>query len=494
MNILVVGIAFFTVLPIFITANYESKLWPIPQFVEWGSYNLELDSKFHIIGPNKPVITKAIERYSRLILKEHWQPVQFPFREAQSKYQNKHKLRSLIIQVENEDEDLDFGVNESYSLSIPLHTNAHLKSKTIWGALRGLETFSQLIQQNSQSNIDYINRHLSLRHLVIPKAPIYINDSPAYPHRGLMLDTARNYFPVKDILRTLDAMTFNKLNVFHWHITDSQSFPLELQSLPELARKAAYKFQGKRLIYTKKDIKHIIKYAHERGIRVIPEIDMPGHTGSFAPSFKDIVTCYGKYYLDPSNDWDKRLAAEPGTGQLNPVKSKTYQIIKKVIDETNELFPDSHYHGGGDEPVYNCWDQDDTVKDYMKKENKTHDDLLFQFLNKELNIIKRNSKKAILWEDSVTNNGLPIPKDVILQVWTNPVQLAVKKGYKVIASNSNFWYLDCGHGGWGGNDTSYNEQTRPEIPGEVQEVLDKYNLADNYNPLNWGGPGGDWCR
>lgn len=77
----------------------------------------------------------------------------------------------------------------------------------------------------------------------------------------------------------------------------------------------------------------------------------------------------------------------------------------------------------------------------MKKENKTHDDLLFQFLSKELNIIKKNSKKVILWEDAVTNNNLPIPKDVILQIWTNPAQLAIKKGYKVIASNSNFWYL-----------------------------------------------------
>ncbi|KAI9302278.1 glycoside hydrolase superfamily [Cunninghamella echinulata] len=473
---LVVTITFFIILPVLIAANYQSKLWPIPQSVEWGSYNLELDSKFYIVGPNQPIITKAIQRYLNIILKEHWQPVQFPFREEASKQQHKHKLQSLIIQVDDEKKDIDFDVDESYSLSIPLHANAHLKSKTVWGALRGLETFSQLIQQKIHHDIDYENQHLSLRDLVIPKVPIYIDDSPAYPHRGLMLDTARNYFPV-----------------FHWHITDSQSFPIELNSIPELAKKGAYKFQGKHLVYTKENIKHIIKYAHERGIRVIPEIDMPGHTGSFAPAFKDIVTCYGMYYLDPSNSWDKRFAAEPGTGQLNPVKAKTYKVIKQVIDEINELFPDSHYHGGGDEPVYNCWDQDDTIKNYMKKENKTHDDLLYQFLSKELDIIKKNSKQTILWEDAVTNNDLPLPKDVILQVWTNPVQLAIKKGYKVIASNSNFWYLDCGHGGWGGNDTSYNEQLRPEIPDEVQQVLEKYNIADNYNPLNWGGPGGDWC-
>lgn len=91
------------------------------------------------------------------------------------------------------------------------------------------------------------------------------------------------------MLILINSLLYIYIQVFHWHITDSQSFPLELHNLPELTKKGAYKFQGKYLIYTKKDIKHIIKYAHERGIRVIPEIDMPGHTGSFASAFKDIV-------------------------------------------------------------------------------------------------------------------------------------------------------------------------------------------------------------
>jgi hexosaminidase len=171
------------------------------------------------------------------------------------------------------------------------------------------------------------------------------------------------------------------------------------------------------------------------------------------------------HYLDPSNDWSKRLAAEPGTGQLNPVHNKTYAIVNKVIKEVASLFTDDWFHGGGDEPVYNCWNKDKSVRNYMKDNNATGLDLLSMFLEKELTMIRDSSKTPIIWEgkillldshlyilsifvDPVTNNDLPISNDTVLQVWINPVQLAVKKGYKVIASSHKFWYLDCGHGGW----------------------------------------------
>jgi hexosaminidase len=130
----------------------------------------------------------------------------------------------------------------------------------------------------------------------------------------------------------------------------------------------------------------------------------------------------------------------------------------------------------------------------MKLHNATGVDLLNIFLQKELTMIANSKKTPILWEDAVTSDHLPIPKNVILQVWMNPLQEAVKRGYKVIASHNTFWYLDCGHGGWGGNDKSYDEQVKPALPKSVESVLEDNNLIDSYNPTNWGGPGGDWCR
>lgn len=400
---------------------------------------------------------------------------------------------------------LEYGVDESYALDIPANSkDAILRSKTVWGALRGLETFSQLIQSRPmrdedgkivyyEDDEDFDQSDYGFENLYIPEVPIRIRDSPKYSHRGLMLDTSRNYYPVQDILRTIDAMAYNKMNVFHWHITDSQSFPLKLKNSPELANQGAYKLHQKRLVYTPKDVSHIVNYAYKRGVRVIPEIDMPAHTGSWALAHKDITTCAGIFYLDETNEWSNRFAAEPGTGQLNPLLNKTYEIVNDVITEVASLFHDGWFHGGGDEPIYNCWNQDEGIRNYQKEHNVTGVDLLGIFLKKELEIISNAKKTAILWEDAVTNDNLPIPKDVVMQVWTNPVQNAVKKGYKVIASNYNFWYLDCGHGGWNGNDTSYDQQEAPEVPEAIAEAIEKAGGEGAYVTPNWGGSGGDWC-
>jgi hypothetical protein len=122
--------------------------------------------------------------------------------------------------------------------------------------------------------------------------------------------------------------------------------------------------------------------------------------------------------------------------------------VSKVIDEVTSWFDDEYYHGGGDEPVNRCWEDNKSVSDYMAKHNVTGNDLLQTFLTKELAIIKKNKKTAILWEDAATQLHLNIPKDTILQVWTGTIKDAVTSGYKVIASSYNFFYLDCRSGNW----------------------------------------------
>ncbi|KAI9493830.1 glycoside hydrolase superfamily [Zychaea mexicana] len=452
-------------------------LWPIPQTVESGNIDINLDPSFKILAPKE--LDEAVSRYTQIISQERWVPVRIFLIAAST-------LKSLQVTVKDPTVDLAFGVDESYVLDVNgVGNKATLQSPTVWGALRGLETFSQLVQARSYDDMpiqdysddeDDIANDTMAADMFIPETPIHIEDAPMFSHRGLMLDTSRNYFPV-----------------FHWHITDSQSFPLRLESAPELAQHGAYVMNNRRFVYTKNDIKRIVQYARARGIRVIPEIDMPAHTGSWGMAHKDITTCLGRFFLDKSNKWSDRYAAEPTTGQLNPVSNKTYEVVNKVITEVSTLFPDAWFHGGGDEPIYKCWEEEESVRDYMQEHGATGEDLLHMFLDKELGFIRNNSKTAILWEDSVTNNNLPIPKDVVLQVWVNAVTEAAKKGYKVIASHANFWYLDCGHGGWTGNDTSYDEQTQPKIPESLAQELDRHQLTDNYRPSNWGGSGGDWC-
>jgi hypothetical protein len=165
-------------------------------------------------------------------------------------------------------------------------------------------------------------------------------------------------------------------------------------------------------------------------------------------NFYLLSTCTERFYLDPTNNWDDRYASEPTAGQLNPVNPKTYQVVQQVIDEVTSWFTDDYYHAGGDEPVNKCWEDNKEVRDYMKKNNATGNDLLQTFLTKELAMVKKNKKTAILWEDAVTQLGLNIPKETILQVWTGTLKAAVQSGHKVIASSYNFYYLDCRSGNW----------------------------------------------
>ncbi|KAI7875814.1 hypothetical protein K492DRAFT_182350 [Lichtheimia hyalospora FSU 10163] len=477
-------------------------LWPIPQRVVSGNVDLKLDPTFHIRGPDE--IQDAMKRCMNTILTDRWIPVQVPLEDhhqqpdfnMQHAFVNKAKTLSVLeVSIHDINADLELGVDESYTLDITNEGTATLSAKTKWGAFYGLETFSQLVQAYSSSIQDYDDQEqeqidTSLENLYIPETPIHIEDAPAYSHRGLMLDTARNYFPVKDILRTIDGMAYNKMNVFHWHITDSQSFPLQLETVPELAQQGAYVLGPHRLVYSKKDVKRVIEYARARGVRVIPEIDMPAHTGSWAMSHKEITTCAGRFFLDPDNKESEKYAAEPTTGQLNPVLDETYTLVAKVLGEVASMFPDAWFHGGADEPIYKCWEQDAHVQHYMKTHNATGDDLLDKFLKHEIQLIQQSGKTPMIWEDPVTINNLEL-KDVVLQVWKNPVQQAAKKGYKVIASHAQFWYLDCGKGGWTGNDTSYDEQVQPGIPDSLADELERHQVKDNYRPKNWGGSGGE---
>lgn len=237
-------------------ASAEINVWPKPTSLSWPHPQAALLSPgFYISSPNHPYLSPAVNRYLLQILTEHYQPVVEPSVNLSA---SAPPLQTLAIIVADLSAPLHHGVNESYSLFIPSDGDtANLTAETVWGAMRGLETFSQLVWGNPSR---------------VPVG-LYLWDSPLFPHRGIMLDTSRNYYPVKDLLRTIGAMSANKLNVFHWHITDSHSFPLVLPSMPELAAKGSY---GPTMQYSPADVAAIVRFGLEHGVRVLPEIDSPG--------------------------------------------------------------------------------------------------------------------------------------------------------------------------------------------------------------------------
>lgn len=312
--------------------------------------------------------------------------------------------------------------------------------------MRGLETFSQLAWGDPP----------------VLAADIFIYDRPMFPHRGIVLDTSRNYYPMKDILRTIDAMAANKLNVFHWHVTDSHSFPIEIPSEPDLAEKGAY---GPGMRYAVEDVAEIVEYGLSRGVRVMPEIDMPGHTGSWGEAYPEIMTCANKFWLpNGADDWGSRLAAEPGTGQLNPLNPKTYEVVSNVIRDVASLFPEQFYHAGADEITPGCWKDDATIQAFLAG-GGTLSQVLEMFVNETHPLIVSLNKTAVYWEDVLLDRIIKVdpsvlpPETTILQTWNNGpknTKRIVQAGYRAIVSSSDFYYLDCGHGGFVGNDSQYD--------------------------------------
>lgn len=344
---------------------------------------------------------------------------------------------------------LHHGVNESYTLSIPSGSaTAYLTAETAWGAMRGLETFSQLVW-GKPSRI---------------AVGLDVWDSPLFPHRGIMLDTSRNFYGVEDILRTIGAMSANKLNVFHWHITDSHSFPIVVPSEPDLAAKGSY---GPDMQYSPADVERIVQFGLQHGVRVVPEIDSPGHTGSWAEAYPEIVTCANMFWWPAGTKWGERLASEPGTGHLNPLKPKTYEVLKNVIQDMVKLFPEPFYHAGADEIVPGCWKTDPTIVSFLN-EGKSLSNLLEIFVNSTLPFIRSLNRTLVYWEDVLLDETVKVdssflPREhTILQSWNNGidnVKRIVKAGYRVIVSSSEYYYLDCGHGSFLGNETLYDDWT-----------------------------------
>ncbi|KAL2491423.1 Beta-hexosaminidase 2 [Abeliophyllum distichum] len=446
------------IIPQISAVEYPINVWPKPTTFLWPNpIAILLAGNFTISAPNHRYLTPAVNRYLRQVLTEHHLPLVNPPLNLTSASQ----LNTLTVIVADVTSQLTHGVNESYTITIPSSgsTNAILTAETVWGAIRGLETFSQLVYSNPSR----------------VASGLYISDVPLFVHRGIMLDTSRNYYGVNDLLRLIKAMSMNKLNVFHWHITDSHSFPIVLPSEPELAGKGAY---GESMRYTVADVKNVVEFGMEYGVRVVPEIDMPAHTGSWAEAYPEIVTCANMFWWPAESQWPDRLASEPGTGQLNPLHPKTYQVVKNVVHDVATMFRDELYHAGADEVVPNCWKTDPSIQTFLSK-NGTLSQILEIFVNTTLPYILSLNRTVVYWEDVLLDANIQVspsilpPENVILQTWNNGpnnTKKIVDSGYRVIVSSSDYYYLDCGHGDFIGNNSQYNQP-----PGTPQD------------------DGGSWC-
>ncbi|KAK4251964.1 glycoside hydrolase [Corynascus novoguineensis] len=319
-------------------------------------------------------------------------------------------------------------VDESYNLTVSADGHAKLTALSSIGVLRGLETFSQLFYQHSAGTFWYT-----------PFAPVSVQDSPRFPHRGILLDTARNFMPLPDVLRTIDAMAWSKLNRLHIHVTDSQSWPIVIPSMPELSEKGAYHPSQ---TYSPEDIERIQTYGVERGVEVYFEIDMPGHIGVVSLSHPELIVAYN---LQPYQWW----CQEPPCGAFKLNNTAVDAFLDKLFDDLlPRLAPHAAYfHTGGDE-----LNRNDSMLDEGIRSNATEvlQPLLQKFIDTQHARVRAAGLTPITWEEIPLEWNVTMAKDTVVQAWLggDSVKTLTSKGYKVIDSNYNFWYLDCGRGQW----------------------------------------------
>ncbi|XP_029430862.1 beta-hexosaminidase subunit beta isoform X2 [Rhinatrema bivittatum] len=361
------------------------SLWPLPRSVQLFPDAFPLTSSFVIVhgpgssaGASCSLLQEAFRRYYEYAFGDSkWQDNTRPNAGSQ--------LLQLQVLITSSDPECDqyptIKSNESYELNVAAPV-AVLKASKVWGALRGLETFSQLVHKDEYGT---------------------------------------------------EAMALNKFNVLHWHIVDDQSFPYQSITFPDLSEKGSY--QPSTHIYTPTDVRLVIEFARMRGIRVVPEFDSPGHTNSWGKGQDGLLTpCYNGASLSGTY------------GPINPILNTTYEFMVRFLKEISNVFPDKYIHLGGDEVDFNCWKSNPDVNNFMKQQGfgQDYSKLESFYIQNILSIVSSFDKGYMVWQE-VFDNGVKIKPDTVVEVWkgencNEELHNVTSAGFTTILAAP--WYLD----------------------------------------------------
>ncbi|MEG9436644.1 family 20 glycosylhydrolase [Edaphobacter sp. HDX4] len=387
-------------------SNFVNTLMPEPAHLNVGSGSLTWNTAVTVGLPHfkNQRLEDAVNRTLEQIERKTGVPRQRAMTTSDAS--------TLSIDVDGAGEEIQsIDEDESYALNVS-STGIKLHAATVVGAMRGMTTLLQLIQPSGNG-------------FVVPA--VQIEDSPRFHWRGLMIDAGRHFEPVEVIKRNLDAMAAVKLNVFHWHLTEDQGFRIESKIYPKLTEEGS---DG--LYYTQDEAREIVAYARARGIRVVPEFDMPGHTRSWLVGYPDLSSDPGPYTIR------REFGVEPVA--MDPTKESTYQFIDAFLGEMATIFPDPYLHLGGDETPGTQWKNNPRVVAFMKEHNfKTTEELQTYFSQRVLQLAKKHGKHMVGW-DEILNPALPT--DAIIHSWRGAKSLydAAQRGYQGILSQP--YYLD----------------------------------------------------
>jgi hexosaminidase len=389
-----------------VEAQQSMNLMPMPAKVQPGNGRLVIDTNFSvsIAGHHEPRLDRAVELFLiQLRRQTGMPPIDMKVTDSAT--------ATLVIQAAAGTKDVqELGEDESYRLEVAA-TGARLNAPTTLGVMRGLETFLQLERTTSEG-------------FAVPA--ISIEDVPRFPWRGLMIDVGRHFIPLDVLKRNLDGMAAVKLNVFHWHLSENQGFRVESKKFPKL-----HEMGSDGLYYTQDEVRDLIAYARERGIRVVPEFDMPGHATAWFVGYPDLASG-GPYQIE--RKWG---VFDPA---MDPTREETYKFLDTLIGEMASLFPDQFFHIGGDEVNGKEWDANPKIQAFMHAHGlKDNNDLQAYFNQRVQKIVAKHGKTMLGWDEILRPD---LPKSIVIQSWRGPDSLAqaAKQGYRGLLSSG--FYVD----------------------------------------------------
>lgn len=370
---------------------------------------------------------------------------------------------TLVITTDHESKAVqEPGEDESYALDISA-TSAKIHAATPLGSMHGLQTFLQLVSITADG---------------FAAPAVSIQDQPRFIWRGLMIDSARHFIPLPVIKRNLDGMEAVKMNVFHWHLSDNEGFRVESKKFPKLQESGS---DG--LFYTQDETRDLIAYARDRGIRVVPEFDMPGHSTSWFVGYPELASGAGPYELE--RKWG---VFDPA---MDPSNEKTYKFLDTFIGEMAKLFPDPYFHIGGDEVNGKEWDTNPKIQEFAKSRNLKNDvELQAYFSQRVQELVTKHGKTPIGWDEIFVPG---VSKNILIHSWRGPEALAAaaKQGYRGILSNG--YYIDLGWSAarhyavdpMGGAAANLSPEEKARILGGEDTMWSEYVNWENIDSRIW---------
>src|SRR5579864_2254330 len=381
-------------------AQSQLSLMPMPASVQTGGGQLAITQSFSVgvRGASDPVLDSEIQRFQGQLSRQ----TGIPFRPQPS------AAPTLQIHADHGRESVEkLGEDESYELTVS-DSDAQLNAPTQLGILHGLQTFLQLVQ-------------ITPNGFAVPA--VTVRDQPRFPWRGLLIDVSRHFIPIDVLKRNVEGLAAVKMNVLHWHLSDDQGFRVESKKFPRLQEMGS---DG--MYYTQGEIRDFIAYAHQRGVRIVPEFDMPGHSRSWVIGYPELASGTGPYTL------------ENGDPIMDPTRESTYKFLDKFIGEMAKLFPDAYFHIGGDEVDGKFWDSNPKIQAFKQAHGmKTNQDLQAYYNKRLQKILAKHHKIMVGWDEILHPD---LPKTIMIQSWRGQESLATaaKQGYSGLLSHG--YYLD----------------------------------------------------